>query len=146
MEFQSLPALCYNACMKPQDFWTTYVGDQSPEKFMLKFQQTDPAESVHRYLEHRPSVFGVLRADTWRITFKDEAQHRRDIVSNALVAHLEATRDSWVSALVGFQAEKQEGAAPTQHPAENNATQEQSPPAETPPNESNTENQVQPES
>lgn len=118
------PTLCYNTCMKPQDFWRTYVGDQSPEKFMLQCQQTDPVESVHQYLADRPSVFGVLRAGTWRITFKDEAQHRRDIVSHALVAHLEATRDSWASALAISQAEAQKDTAPPQPSPKINNTQD----------------------
>lgn len=85
--------------MTTKEFWQEYVGEQSPEDFMLAFRSHDTRGCVAAYLAERPHFFGIVRRLTWRETFSAEVQHTREMVSGSLVTYLEETRSDWESAV-----------------------------------------------
>lgn len=84
--------------MNNQDFWQAYVGDVPPGQFMYDYGAREPERCVARHLAKLPDVFGIVRQLTWSDAFAG-AQHTREQVASALLAHLEDTREHWEQAV-----------------------------------------------
>lgn len=81
--------------MEPLEFWTTYGDNTPPADFVWQYGKGNLHTAVDTYLRQRPSVFGIVRRDTWRSTFKAKNQFNREYVVSGLTAYLEETEEEW---------------------------------------------------
>lgn len=81
--------------MEPLEFWTTYGDNTPPADFVWHYGKGNLHAAVDAYLLQRPSVFGIVRRDTWRSTFKAKNQFNREYVASGLTAYLEETEEAW---------------------------------------------------
>lgn len=81
--------------MEPLEFWTTYGDNTLPADFVWHYGKGNLHAAVDAYLLQRPSVFGIVRRDTWRSTFKAKNQFNREYVASGLTAYLEETEEAW---------------------------------------------------
>lgn len=81
------------------DYWTTFVGEESPESFLRRYGTTDPVLGVSRFLEDRGQLYGVVNQGTWVTTFNSPEQFHRMSVEVYLLSYLEETREDWQAPL-----------------------------------------------
>jgi hypothetical protein len=81
--------------MELKDFWTIYVGEESPADFMQRHGTQSPEEGVARFMEQHPDVLGIMRRNSWKETFQAPVQFTCESVSRALITYLEETREQW---------------------------------------------------
>jgi len=81
--------------MEIQDFWNTYTGNLTPAELVWQFGKGDPITAIWAFRKHSPSMYGILRRNTWQETFASKEQYNRERIGFALITYLEINRDAW---------------------------------------------------
>lgn len=98
----------------PEEIWNDFTGGESPRDFVVRMGGETVEDCVEMHLESIPDAMGIMRNGSWRNSFRQPWQLRRDEVRHGLLAYLEQHRELWAVEEAEHALEAREGAtAPT---------------------------------
>lgn len=115
--------------MNTKDFWRTYTGGMQPAELIIQFQSRNPKRCAEHYAARMPGMFGIMRRNTWKESFRAPVQHVREEIASALAAYLDETRAEWEPIVAEYDrqaAETRRNNPPPPAPVETAPVQEAS--------------------
>lgn len=77
------------------EFWQIYVGNATPLEFMNRLTTPEIDGAVDEYVNALPDLFGIVRRQSWKLSFEAPIQFRRGEVASAIREKLEKTEAEW---------------------------------------------------